>query len=225
MRRSLFWLGLGLSTSYCFLMWWAVGDRFATLKAMELNSIGDFLAGVFSPLAFLWLVLGFIQQGLELRISSDALKLQAQELRESVTQQTELAIATKLSLRNQEISFEPVFQVTFNGLREVHDESGACEVCSFVMLNGGAACEQVRASLMMEDGSESRFLKFPLIARGESVRVDFVDAIGGHDREELRVTYIKFNGVPGTQVFELVPTAYEDGDSWFVAVDKRVPEL
>lgn len=39
------------------------------------------MAGAFSPLAFAWLVLGFIQQGVELRQNSAALILQAEELK------------------------------------------------------------------------------------------------------------------------------------------------
>lgn len=61
-----------------------------TLQELGLNEIGDFLAGVFGPIAFLWLVLGYFQQGRELRISSDALRLQAEELKNSVEQQTHL---------------------------------------------------------------------------------------------------------------------------------------
>lgn len=60
--------------SYCTIRW---GD----VNAMQPNNIGDFLAGAFSPLAFAWLVLGFIQQGIELRQNSAALSLQAEELR------------------------------------------------------------------------------------------------------------------------------------------------
>lgn len=58
-------------------------SRWGEFTTMPLNNIGDFLAGVFSPLAFLWLVLGFLQQGEELRI-------QAEELRNSVHQQRDL---------------------------------------------------------------------------------------------------------------------------------------
>lgn len=62
-----------------------------TLSSLELNAIGDFLAGVFGPIAFLWLVLGYLQQGRELKLSSEALQLQAQELKNSVEQQTSMA--------------------------------------------------------------------------------------------------------------------------------------
>ncbi|MCU7247957.1 hypothetical protein [Pseudomonas koreensis] len=62
----------------------------ATLPTLELNAIGDFLAGVFGPIAFLWLVLGYLQQGRELKLSSEALQLQAKELKNSVDQQKEM---------------------------------------------------------------------------------------------------------------------------------------
>ncbi|MGB7405933.1 MAG: hypothetical protein WA906_09600 [Pacificimonas sp.] len=48
---------------------------------LALNELGDFLGGVSSPLAFLWLVLGFFQSSREIRISSKALHLQATEMR------------------------------------------------------------------------------------------------------------------------------------------------
>lgn len=60
-------------------------DRWAEIRAMPPNNIGDFFAGAFSPMAFAWLVLGFIQQGIELRQNSAALILQAEELRSAAT--------------------------------------------------------------------------------------------------------------------------------------------
>lgn len=49
------------------------------VSTLTLNEVGDFLAGIAGPPAFLWLILGFFQQGRELRI-------QAEELRQSVEQ-------------------------------------------------------------------------------------------------------------------------------------------
>lgn len=54
------------------------------------NEWGDYFAGMCSPLAFLWLVLGYMQQGEELKHSTEALRLQAQELKQSTLQQAEL---------------------------------------------------------------------------------------------------------------------------------------
>ncbi|EPF9868391.1 TPA: hypothetical protein ACHIJP_002561, partial [Acinetobacter baumannii] len=63
-------------------------------KPMPLNEVGDFLAGVFSPLAFLFLYIGYKQnsesirlQNEELKASTKALELQVKEMQESVEQQ------------------------------------------------------------------------------------------------------------------------------------------
>lgn len=57
---------------------------------MKTNEIGDFLTVVFAPLAFFWLVIGYFQQQKELRQNTKALNLQAEELKNSVEQQTKL---------------------------------------------------------------------------------------------------------------------------------------
>jgi hypothetical protein len=59
------------------------------------NEWGDMFAGLFAPVAFLWLVLGFFQQGQELQLSTHALRLQAEELKHSVEQQRELVEVTR----------------------------------------------------------------------------------------------------------------------------------
>lgn len=56
-------------------------------KPSKLNEWGDYLAGAFSPLAFFWLIMGYLQQGKELQQNTKALELQAQELQNSVKQQ------------------------------------------------------------------------------------------------------------------------------------------
>jgi len=74
-------------------------------KAMPLNEIGDFLAGVFAPIAFLFLYLGYKQnsesiriQSAELKASTEALKLQVVEMKDSVNQQKKM-----IEIQNDEI--------------------------------------------------------------------------------------------------------------------------
>ena len=55
---------------------------------MELNQIGDFLAGVFAPLAFVWIVVGYLQQ-------SEELSLQVKELNAAVHQQAQMVKAAR----------------------------------------------------------------------------------------------------------------------------------
>jgi DNA-binding transcriptional MerR regulator len=91
MSRVLAWLGIGLTVFYIVVLHLLFVDgRFAELKGMPLNNLGDFLAGVFGPIAILWLILGFFQQGIELKQNTRMLELQANELKASVEQQREL---------------------------------------------------------------------------------------------------------------------------------------
>jgi hypothetical protein len=64
------------------------------IKPISLNELGDLLAGAFGPLAIFWLVLGFFQQGHELR-------LQVKELALSVEQQKELVGVSRETLDHE----------------------------------------------------------------------------------------------------------------------------
>ncbi|MFK4005202.1 hypothetical protein [Qipengyuania sp. NPDC077563] len=90
-RRRLPVIGLWLTALYVvgLVIYLAVqGQNPADLR---LNELGDFLGGVSSPLAFLWLVLGFFQQSREIRLSNKALHLQAREMRRSVDEHRRIA--------------------------------------------------------------------------------------------------------------------------------------
>ena len=90
-RRRLPIIGLWLSALYVvgLVIYLAVqGQNPADLR---LNELGDFLGGVSSPLAFLWLVLGFFQQSREIRLSNKALHLQARQMRRSVDEHRRIA--------------------------------------------------------------------------------------------------------------------------------------
>lgn len=48
--------------------------------SMSLNEWGDFLAGMVAPLAFLWLIVGYMLQRQELRLNTEVLNLTRQEI-------------------------------------------------------------------------------------------------------------------------------------------------
>ncbi|MGQ1348546.1 hypothetical protein ACT4VF_04445 [Acinetobacter baumannii] len=77
------------------------------------NELGDFLAGIFAPLAFLFLYLGYKQQGRELQQNTKALNLQAQELQNSVEQQRLLVAAA-----TEDLNFAKA-QYANNSLKEL----------------------------------------------------------------------------------------------------------
>ena len=71
-----------------------------------LNELGDFLAGIFAPIAFFWLILGYIQQGKQLDQNTKALEqqekalqLQIDEMKEGVKQQKEIALINEKTLQ------------------------------------------------------------------------------------------------------------------------------
>lgn len=104
-KKLEFWGILG-TVVYLIIITGTVAFKFEKFLALELNELGDFLAGAFGPIAFLWLVLGFLQQGRELKLSSEALQLQAEELKNSVVQQTKMADAAMQQIESQRISLE-----------------------------------------------------------------------------------------------------------------------
>jgi hypothetical protein len=66
---TLTWLGLGA--------WYVFGrDEWAAFMPHTAADLGDFLQGVFAPLAFLWLVLGHFLQQSEITANTRALELQ-----------------------------------------------------------------------------------------------------------------------------------------------------
>jgi len=61
------------------------------LAEMTLNQWGDFFAGVVAPVGFLWLILGYLQQGEEVRSNTETLRLQQQALQRQVEETASLA--------------------------------------------------------------------------------------------------------------------------------------
>jgi hypothetical protein len=100
-RFSLFEWALAATAFYCGAVFSGVHENWTTFLGLRPNEVGDFLAGVFGPLAFLWLVFGYYQQGEELKHSVEALRLQAEELNESVQQQR---LANEISRKTLEFS-------------------------------------------------------------------------------------------------------------------------
>ena len=76
------------------------------------NEVGDFVAGMIAPLALFWLVIGFYQQGEQLRLqrleleqNTGALLLQAEELKNQVAETKELVRHTSRQADLQESEF------------------------------------------------------------------------------------------------------------------------
>ncbi|HCW3487135.1 hypothetical protein [Citrobacter freundii] len=84
------------------------------------SDLGDMFAGVFSPVAFLWLVLGFLQQQKELQNNTAALNLQAEQLQKSVEiaerQSSQTAMGIQAAYDAIEKPLKPTLVVNLNML-------------------------------------------------------------------------------------------------------------
>jgi hypothetical protein len=106
LREHLGEIGGALTLTYLVIVVVVIWGRADTLMTMPLNEVGDFLAGAFGPVAFLWLVFGFLQQGDELRQGTKALEMQAFELRNSVEQQAIMAAAATQQIEAQRAALQ-----------------------------------------------------------------------------------------------------------------------
>lgn len=67
----------------------------ASLASLDLNELGDFLAGGFAPLAFAWLIYGYFMQASELRLQREELQLQREEMANTRAELARTAAATE----------------------------------------------------------------------------------------------------------------------------------
>lgn len=182
----------------------------SAVAALAPNEVGDMLAGAFAPLAFFWLVLGFIQQGQELRNSGRALWLQGEELKNAVEQQRELVAATRESLafESDRLAAErddlrrrsqPRFEITYNGYSSTDNQGRA--ITSWHIANHGVRCTDLKINTI----DSQRLMSRPILDTGESAQFwmpsEFSEAV-----HELRVHFIDGNQETGERVFELFGT-------------------
>lgn len=119
-------------------------------EGMKPNEIGDYIAGFVSPLAFLWLVLGYRQQGEELALNTEALRLQVEELKHSVAAQNALSETAREDLAtvkavNARAERERVLrrQPRLIFLLSSYTTTDAYWVFNFILENLGVDCSNV----------------------------------------------------------------------------------
>ena len=187
-------LGFGIT-----VIWLAVIGLFCFYGNLEspksLNELGDALAGIFAPVAFLWLVLGYVQQGKQLEQNTKALeqqeralRLQIDEVRESVKQQIEMNEIQRQMLKVTNNSIAPL--ITFeldNNLDKyltVADQVKAFELNKIVL---ELICENVGKgdAINVQVYSENNEIIGRLTKNkvGEEVRIDLkVDNLLNYER-------------------------------------------
>lgn len=195
----------------------------AGLPALTLNEWGDFMAGAFAPLAFLWLVVGYVQQGVELKQNTaallqqeHALKLQAVELAASVAEQKSLGETTKLQLDHMKSTAAEESRARRHQAQpipefEQDDPSTVVEIDQkrrwyrFSLMNVGSTATQVTVSPRLDDSGE---IKFDFESVGVWANLSTLDCRcsaprSGSARGRFRLKYVDASGRPAWQDYEV----------------------
>lgn len=217
MRDKKFTLGLCLT-----LIWMSAFAGVAifapdTVRPSKLNEWGDMFAGFFSPVAFFWLVLGFMQQGDELRLNTKALELQAEELKNSVNQQRELVEVTRRQV-----------DAEMDALRAAREDKRRAAQPKFIIADPGAAWSNtVRYMSNIKNVGNtatdvlvtydpplqrSTLTRIASMARGERFEFEFEYATRAAEVvTTMRLDYSDADGQPGSQSYRMEPVPSEHG--------------
>lgn len=123
----------------------------AALQAMPASNLGDLLAGVFGPVSFLWLILGYLQQQQELSLNTSALLLQAHEAAKQNEHHREMAGITKQQAQTdtEALEFEKEKAANQNSpkfvMLEYKHEKGLRDInaCVVILKNIGSPANNV----------------------------------------------------------------------------------
>lgn len=121
--------------------------RWEEMIKLDLNALGDFAAGVFGPLAFTWLVVGYVQQG-------KSIKKNAEDLNDSVAELKRQADTARDRLdferegRQQQFTIRkkrlrPIFRVKVLG----YDFENQTRQITFEVTNSGSDVRGVKFSV------------------------------------------------------------------------------
>lgn len=231
-RLLAYWVGQTNLWRNRNLEWWApyvtalyisgaiiiMGAKFDDLVNLDLNEIGDFAAGVFGPIAFLWLILGYLQQGKELKASTEALKLQAQELNNSVSQQSLMVASQERSLINYENSLEPLLKALV--VYASWDEG--VFYCTVSIENFGDYCESINVDSYAKSGASSTVSIDPLFPNDlKTFRFSGLDEF---EDFQVKVGYTARSGIMSEQIFKM-NSYYDDEEGKHRYAVSKVPFL
>ncbi|MGO4260170.1 hypothetical protein [Lysobacter sp. TAB13] len=198
-RSWIFWLITAIyvasvvAATFCLLLEWPT----------RANEWGDVFAGVFSPLAFLWLLYAALAQRSELELQRAEIKenneTQAKQ-QAQMARQADALEAQAARLRAQaDAEFQPVF---------ILDTSGASPhgTIRIDLMNVGAAVLDVSIDaddgVLLSVGSGRRQVRDLVISywkKDESALVDLPMNGDSHHDKEFRLTYTRLDGVSLTQ--------------------------
>jgi len=197
-----YWIFILFTVFYFFILYNFFGITPVKVKVLPANEVGDFLAGAFSPLAFLFLISGYLQntkalqiQSQELKASTDALHQQAQELANNVEEQRKLLSVTQQELEIKHFEARPhltfysyPFTLTEKEFPEYYDDGSIIDMnhhevadIKIIIENKGEMARQVTIEELGSNFDDFNIELYELAAR-QKTRLD-IEFIG--ERLEL----------------------------------------
>jgi hypothetical protein len=140
--------GLALTIVWLGAIALFVNWEFTEIMAMGPADWGNFLAGSVAPITFLWLILGFVQQGEKLRLQQQELRHQVEETR-ALVREAERFFELEYQQhqqhrRNESARIQPVF-------RRFHGRGGQDGILVTFRNTGGPASHLVIRSSQTEE--------------------------------------------------------------------------
>ncbi|USP39528.1 hypothetical protein [Acinetobacter sp. XS-4] len=194
--KSRYWIFILFTIFYFFILYKFFGITPVKVKALPANEIGDFLAGAFSPLAFLFLILGYLQntkalqmQSQELKASTDALHQQAQELANNVEEQRKLLSVTQQELEIKHFEARPhlifysyPFTLTEKDFPECDDHGSIIDMerhevaeIKIIIENKGEVAKHVTIEELDSDFNDFNIERYELVAQQKtSLNIEFI---------------------------------------------------
>lgn len=178
--------------------------RRAELCELDLNELGDYLAGIFGPLALFWVVVGYFQQSEEVRNSTKELAHSVAELKRQSETARDRFEAEKIArweeLQRHKKSIRPAFKLRVEGFTDDNDvrvvymeiaNSGA-QVRDVVCRVVDSGFEQVIYKADLFEAREKKHFtnSWPLMhEKGEFENVEFVVTFTDSDFEPGSITF------------------------------------
>jgi hypothetical protein len=212
MNRLLAIIGILGTAGYALALHLFMGIGITEIRSLPPNELGDFLAGVFGPIAILWLILGFFQQGIELRQNTKVLELQAEELRRSVEQQQLLAKTSREQLETELKALQLDRERHVMAVRPRFRFR-----CVSTSYDGTSAKYSAEIENLGNHATDIRFEFTPAVLRPSYISLDSWEKNDRHtlswsyktpSAEEittLRVFFVDASGEDGMSEFQLVP--------------------
>ncbi|NSX21865.1 hypothetical protein HTV13_18815 [Pseudomonas putida] len=171
---------------------------------LDLNELGDFLAGIFGPLALFWVVIGYFQQGEEVRNSTKELAHSVAELkRQSETARNRFE-AEKNARREEQQRHKKSIMPVFNLKASEFADDNDVRVVHMEISNSGAQVRDV-VCRVVDSGFEQVIYKSDLFEARQ--KKEFTNSWPlMHEKKQFEnidfvVEFVDSDFEPGTLIF------------------------